>query len=109
MAWKSGFSLKEAAKAQVLTASGGLVGVVAGLTAEHLSSASNWLLPFTAGGFLYIALVSIVPELLDCDSLRNSLVQLGFLGLGVLVMALMTIVEKKSCNYMPPHLVTAEL
>jgi zinc transporter ZupT len=106
---KSGFSLKEAAKAQVLTASGGLVGVVAGLTAEHLSSASNWLLPFTAGGFLYIALVSIVPELLDCDSLRNSLVQLGFLGLGVLVMALMTIVEKKSCNYMPPHLVTAEL
>lgn len=103
---KSGFSLKEAAKAQVLTASGGLVGVVAGLTAEHVSNASSWLLPFTAGGFLYIALVSIVPELLDCTCLRDSVVQLAFLGLGVMIMALVTIVEKKSCSYMPPHLVT---
>ena len=103
---KSGFSMKEAAKAQVLTASGGLVGVVFGLTAEHFSSASSWLLPFTAGGFLYIALVSIVPELLECDSLRNSLVQLGFLGVGVIIMALVTIVEKKSCSYMPSQLET---
>lgn len=102
---KSGFSLKEAAKAQVLTATGGLVGVVAGLTAEHMSNASSWLLPFTAGGFLYIALVSIVPELLECASLRDSLVQLLSLGLGVVVMALVTIVEMKSCSYMPLHLV----
>ena len=98
----SGFSLREAAKAQVLTASGGLVGVVAGLTAEHMSNASVWLLPFTAGGFLYIALVSIVPDLLECASLRGLLLQLAFLGLGVAVMALVTIVEKTSCGYMPP-------
>lgn len=101
----SGFSLKEAAKAQMLTACGGLVGVVVGLTAEHMSNASSWLLPFTAGGFLYIALVSIVPDLLQCISLRGALIQLAFLGLGVFVMALVTIVEKKSCTYMPPHLV----
>lgn len=103
----SGFSLKEAANAQMLTACGGLVGVVAGLTAEHMSNASSWLLPFTAGGFLYIALVSIVPDLLHCISFRGALIQLAFLGLGVFVMALVTIVERKSCSYMPPHLVSS--
>lgn len=101
----SGFSLKEAAKAQMLTACGGLVGVVVGLTAEHISSASSWLLPFTAGGFLYIALVSIVPDLLEGvhNSLQHSVVELLALGVGVGIMALVTIVEKKSCAYMPPN------
>lgn len=101
----SGFTLKGAAKAQMLTACGGLVGVVAGLTAEYMSNASTWLLPFTAGGFLYIALVSIVPDLLECDSVRHSLLELLALGLGVCVMALVTIIEKKSCGHMPPHLI----
>jgi len=99
----SGFSLREAAKAQMLTACGGLVGVVAGLTAEHISSSSSWLLPFTAGGFLYIALVSIVPDLLEsAHSVRHSLIEMLALGMGLVVMALVTIVEKKSCTYMPP-------
>ena len=95
----SGFSTREAAWAQMVTACGGLVGVVAGLTAEHLSSSASWLLPFTAGGFLYIALVSIIPELLEQP---GALLQLGGVVLGVVVMALVTIVEKKSCSYMPP-------
>lgn len=101
----SGFTLRGAAKAQMLTACGGLVGVVAGLTAEYMSHASTWLLPFTAGGFLYIALVSIVPDLLECVSVRHSLCELLALALGVCVMALVTIIEKKSCGHMPPHLI----
>ena len=98
----SGFSLKEAAKAQMLTACGGLVGVTAGLTAEQLSNASSWLLPFTAGGFLYIALVSIIPGLLECKNFKHSVIEILAIVLGVVVMALVTIVEKKSCQYMPP-------
>lgn len=100
----SGFSLRGAAKAQILTATGGLVGVVAGLTAEQLAHASDWLLPFTAGGFLYIALVSIVPDLLECTNFRHSVVEMLALGVGVAVMALVTIVEKKSCSHMPGNL-----
>ena len=99
----SGFSLKEAAKAQIMTATGGLFGVVAGLTAEYLSSVSSWLLPFTAGGFLYIALVSIVPDILEGLSFKHMVVELVSLGVGVIVMAMVTIVEKKSCNYVPAH------
>ena len=103
----SGFNLKEAAKAQVSTACGGLVGVVAGLTAEHLSNASDWLLPFTAGGFLYIALISIIPDLLKDSakvSLKQALVEVVAVVMGIIVMAMVTIVEKKSCGHMPLHL-----
>ena len=103
----SGFNLKEAAKAQITTACGGLVGVVAGLTAEHLSDASEWLLPFTAGGFLYIALISIIPDLLEDSSktsLKQTVVEIVAVVMGVVVMAMVTIVEKKSCGHMPLHL-----
>lgn len=35
--------------------------------------ATAWILPFTSGGFLYIALVNVVPDLLEESSLRYSL------------------------------------
>ena len=103
----SGFNLREAAKAQITTACGGLVGVIAGLTAEHLSNASDWLLPFTAGGFLYIALISIIPDLLQDSakiSFRQTVIEMVAIVTGIIVMALVTIVEKKSCGHMPLHL-----
>lgn len=100
----SGFSCEGAAKAQLVTSCWGLVGVVVGLTAEHISNSTAWLLPFTAGGFLYIALVSIVPSLLEDSSARQSIVQLLAVVVGIVVMALVTIVEKTSCAHMPPPL-----
>lgn len=33
-------------------------------------NATAWILPFTAGGFIYIALVNVVPDLLEESSLR---------------------------------------
>ena len=98
----SGFSCEGAAKAQLVTSCWGLVGVVVGLTAEHISNSTGWLLPFTAGGFLYIALVSIVPSLLEDSSARQSIVQVLAMVVGIVVMALVTIVEKTSCAHMPP-------
>lgn len=35
-----------------------------------LESATAWILPFTSGGFLYIALVNVVPDLLEESSIR---------------------------------------
>ncbi len=97
----SGFTLKGAAKAQMLTATGGLFGVIAGLTAEYLSSISSWLLPFTAGGFLYISLVSILPDIIEAKSVKSLLLDSFALLVGVVVMAMVTIVEKRSCDYVP--------
>lgn len=35
-----------------------------------LENTTAWILPFTSGGFLYIALVNVVPDLLEESSLR---------------------------------------
>jgi len=65
---QAGFERIEAAKAQICTA---LIGLLGALLALALGS-SSWLehlllhvLPFTAGGFLNIALVSVVPSLMQ--------------------------------------------
>ena len=96
---RSGFECESAAKAQLATATGGLVGVITGLLAESVGHCTSWMLPFTAGGFLYIALVTIVPELLKDDT--HTFKELGAVLLGMVVMATVTIVEKKSCSVMP--------
>ncbi|XP_073963627.1 zinc transporter Zip99C [Choristoneura fumiferana] len=91
---KSGFSRWEAAKAQLATASAGLIGA---LTAVIFSGARNaieaktsWIVPFTAGGFLHIALVTVLPDLLREDDKWESLKHLGALLAGIAVMAFMT-------------------
>ncbi len=96
---RSGFSIPSATKAQLVTASGGLVGVMVGLSAEQMGHCTTWMLPFTAGGFLYIAMVSIIPELLEQDG--HSLRQLFGVFAGIVVMAAVTIIERKSCAVMP--------
>ena len=40
-----------------------------------LGDASAWVLPFTSGGFIYIALVTIVPDLLKENDLRYGLLK----------------------------------
>lgn len=96
---RSGFSSPNAARAQLITASGGLIGVTVGLLAEQIGQCTTWMLPFTAGGFLYIALVSITPELMkEKDTTLKQILSLLF---GVMIMAAVTIVERKSCNVMP--------
>ena len=97
---RSGFSANNAVRAQLLTATGGLVGVIVGLLAEQIGHCTSWMLPFTAGGFLYISLVSIIPELLEEKS-SYGLQQIACVVSGIVVMAAVTIVEKKSCEAMP--------
>lgn len=88
---KSGFSKWEAIKAQMSTASVGILGAVVALCAESseaLGARTAWILPFTAGGFLHIAMVSILPDLLREKSALESFKQMICLGAGIGVMAL---------------------
>ena len=55
-------------------------------------SKTGWILPFTAGGFLHIGLVSILPELLEETSAKESFKQLGAILIGITIMAVLTIV-----------------
>ena len=88
---KSGISSWNAIKAQFLTASIGLFGTIFSLICESYKidgehSITTYILPFTAGGFLHIALTSILPELIKEDDAVESVKQLACIMLGVLVM-----------------------
>ncbi|XP_071948597.1 zinc transporter ZIP13-like [Antedon mediterranea] len=90
---RSGFDRKSAAKNQVMTATGGMLGAVFALasdSAEGVGSSSAWVLPFTSGGFLFISLVTIVPELLEEKNARESLKQTICLCIGIAVMYLVS-------------------
>ncbi|RZC34723.1 Zip domain containing protein [Asbolus verrucosus] len=64
---QSGVSRKNAMLLQLTTALGAVAGTAISLFAQNSTGelATQWILPFTAGGFIYIALVSVIPELLD--------------------------------------------
>lgn len=50
--------------------------------------ATKWILPFTAGGFIYIATVSVIPELLTATKLWQSVMEIFALLFGVYMMVL---------------------
>uniref|UniRef100_T1J104 Uncharacterized protein n=1 Tax=Strigamia maritima TaxID=126957 RepID=T1J104_STRMM len=53
---------------KILTAGVGILGAITALSVDSIDSLAGmcviWILPFTAGGFLNIALVNVLPELL---------------------------------------------
>lgn len=86
---------------QLLTAVGALAGTACALLTEGGAVGSEvaggagpgWILPFTAGGFIYVATVSVLPELLrEASPLQSLLEVLGLLG-GVVMMVLIAHLE----------------
>lgn len=61
---RAGFNKHDAIKAQLFTSTGGVLGTICGLLLDQTGRDVEWILPFSAGGFIYIALVSLVPDLL---------------------------------------------
>ncbi|KAK0643451.1 putative zinc transporter [Cercophora newfieldiana] len=111
---QSGFSKRAAMGAQFVTAIGAFIGTLIGITVQEFggnSGASSdqamtmtgglwgtsltWgdmLLPFTAGTFLYVGTVSVIPELLETGpskavELKKMLTQFAaiFLGAGIML------------------------
>ncbi|XP_040055059.2 zinc transporter ZIP13 isoform X2 [Gasterosteus aculeatus] len=90
---RAGFDRWSAARMQLSTALFGVLGACFALCAQSPNGTENataWILPFTSGGFLYIALVNVVPELLEESSLRQSLLQILLIFCGVAVMAVLS-------------------
>ncbi|KAI1207982.1 Zip-domain-containing protein [Annulohypoxylon truncatum] len=109
---QSGFSKKAAMGAQFVTALGALLGTLIGIAVQEFGGSSSvdgkgigmtdgiWgtsltygdlLLPFTAGTFLYVGTVAVIPELLETGpnkalELRKMLVQFAAIALGAGIM-----------------------
>jgi zinc transporter 7 len=107
---QSGFSKKAAMGAQFVTALGALLGTCIGIAVQEFGGSSTsggfegpglwgtslrWgdmLLPFTAGTFLYVGTVAVIPELLETGpnralEVRKTLTQFAamFTGAGIML------------------------
>lgn len=82
-------SFQQAILLQLITAFGALTGCAVSLLAEGIGEAATaWILPFTAGGFIYIATVSVIPELLENSKFSQTLYEIAALLAGVYMMVL---------------------
>ncbi|EHB11132.1 Zinc transporter ZIP13 [Heterocephalus glaber] len=98
---RAGFDRWSAAKLQLSTALGGLLGSCFAICTQSPKGVVGvspcaeetvaWVLPFTSGGFLYIALVNVLPDLLEEDDPWLSLQQVLLLCAGVVVMVLLSL------------------
>jgi len=92
----SGMPAKKALFFNFLSALTAIIGAIAALLMEsRIKGFSNYLLPITAGGFLYIGGSDLIPELHKEDHVRisTSLAQLAAIMLGIGIMALLVFVE----------------
>jgi len=87
---KKNYSLGAIMLTQLSTATGALFGGLLGIYFGNF--AESYLLGFTAGGFLYLALGNMIPELLHSNkkaSIFEAAVEagLGFLGAGLIIIS----------------------
>lgn len=109
---QSGFTKWQAMAAQFVTALGALTGTLIGIAVQEMGAGpraddgatgmrsgiwgtsltwGDMLLPFTAGTFLYVGTVAVVPDLLETGSnkaleLRKTAVQFAAIALGAGIM-----------------------
>ncbi|OGZ69771.1 MAG: hypothetical protein A3D35_03200 [Candidatus Staskawiczbacteria bacterium RIFCSPHIGHO2_02_FULL_34_9] len=53
----------------------------------------SWALPIAAGGFIYIAVADLIPELHKTKEVKHSILQVVSVALGVLIMVAMVFIE----------------
>lgn len=83
----SGYDFKKALKMNLWSSLASLVGVVLIMVFKESLSLKNYLMPLTAGGFIYLAASDLIPELHRHEAkLKESLGQLVAVLFGVAVM-----------------------
>ncbi len=60
---------------------------------HHSSGEISLILPFTIGGFLYVALVGIIPEIVQEEDFKISFKQLIFFLIGILFIYALSEIE----------------
>lgn len=90
----SGFSRKKAIWFNFLSALFAVVGTVVALViGERARDMTAFMIPLTAGGFIYIAGSDLIPELHKERKLSRSLLQLVAMVIGIGVMVVLVILE----------------
>lgn len=89
-----GYTRKKALFLNFIT---GLIAVIGAILAlvigQYTENLTQFLIPFAAGGFIYIACSDLVPELHKETNTKKSLIQVAVLILGVIIVASMLLLE----------------
>ncbi|PIK56844.1 putative zinc transporter ZIP10-like [Apostichopus japonicus] len=82
---KAGMSIKQALAVQGVSSVLAYVGMALGVAVGNITSASVWMFAFAAGMFLYIALVDLIPEMVEStkSSEDSRILQFGLQAAGV--------------------------
>jgi zinc and cadmium transporter len=70
-----------------------LGGIAGFFLSSHIDNMTAYLLPFAAGGFLYISVSDLIPEIRKEADLKKSLLSFVFFLIGILIMYLATLIE----------------
>ncbi|OVE77590.1 hypothetical protein BVX98_02385 [bacterium F11] len=85
-----GLTVRKALMLNALSASAAVVGgVLTYLSAEMAVPLQTFILPLAAGGFLYIALADLIPQLHEHVDLKPTLAQIILLGMGFCIILLL--------------------
>lgn len=90
---RAGLKPRRALLLNLTSALAAIVGGVATLIASSVGDLERFLVPATAGAFVYIASTDLLPELHKEPDARKSVVQLTGVVAGVIVMALLLLLE----------------
>jgi len=89
-----GYEKKRALFLNFITALAAVAGAIVALFAStYIPNLTQFLIPFAAGGFIYIAGSDLMPELHKETDFKKSFIQLVAFVLGILVMMGMLLME----------------
>ncbi len=90
----SGYSKRRALWLNFLSALASFVGLfIVFLFGNVANNSIMWFIPIAAGGFIYIAVADLIPELHKTKQLKYSIIQLCIIMLGVLSMVALLLIE----------------
>ncbi|MFA6076458.1 MAG: ZIP family metal transporter [Candidatus Paceibacterota bacterium] len=90
----AGYTRRRALWLNFLSALTAVLGTLfAFMLGEAGKSFTTWILPIAAGGFIYVAVADLIPELHKTKMVKNSLGQFLALALGVILMFALTFLE----------------
>ncbi len=90
----AGYSRKRALWLNFLSALFALAGVIVGLIlGAKIGAITVWFLPIAAGGFIYIAMADLIPELHKTSKTSHSLLQILIILIGIATMVGLTFLE----------------
>jgi len=90
----AGYTKKRALWLNFISALASVLGLaVVFIFGNIIESATIWFIPIAAGGFIYIAVADLIPELRKTKNIKYSIIQLFIIMLGILSMLALTLLE----------------